>query len=138
MTEAWIPAARARLKRRGEDRPTRVAAQIRALLPAIESAIANGQSQKQICHWLNEEGVRISQKALSVYLRRIRQQGSSRTAVPAAIHPVQPVNPERAPDGQPAPEPSQKPQDPLVNLRERQQNRPGFHYDPDIKPEKLI
>ncbi len=137
MNEAWIPAARARLKRRGESRPTRIAAQIRALLPAIESAIANGQSNKQICDWLNEEGVRISNKALPVYLRRIREQKAA-TTVAKSIDPVRAIESVAPREAHPKPTPAEKPPDPLANLRDRQQNRPGFNYDPEIKPEKLI
>ena len=135
MNESWIPAARARLKRRGETRPTKIAGQIRALWPAIQSAIANGQTQKQICEWLNEEGVRVTGNALRVYLSRIRKQRPEDGGYPSFVRPNEDV---RTISDSPTPEPSHKPHDPLVNLRERQQKSPGFHYDPDIKPEKLI
>jgi hypothetical protein len=99
--------------------------------------MANGQSNKQICDWLNEEGVRVSTKALPVYLRRIRQQRSSTTGA-ESVNPVQAIKSERQHEGPSKPSHANTPADPLANLRERQQNRPGFNFDPEIKPEKLI
>jgi uncharacterized protein (DUF2267 family) len=135
VTESWIPAARARLKRRGETRPQKTAGQIRALWPAIQSAIANGQTQKQICDWLNEEGVRITCNALRVYLSRIRKERREESRDEAFVTTTahlrtlsDAARPERVPQLH----------DPLANLRERQENRPGFSFDPEIKPEKLI
>jgi len=135
VTESWIPAARARLKRRGERRPETTAGQIRALWPAIQSAIANGQTQRQICDWLNEEGVRITHNALRVYLSRIRKERRKERSDEAFVTMTAQL---RTITDNATPELVNKPHDPLANLRERQQNRPGFHYDPDIKPEKLI
>jgi hypothetical protein len=135
VTDSWINAARGRLKRRGETRPQKIAGQIRALWPAIQSAIANGQTQKQICDWLNEEGVRITCNAMRVYLSRIRRERRQENrddafvTMTAHLRTLSDVaTPERGPQLH----------DPLANLRERQQNRPGFNFDPEIKPEKLI
>ena len=135
MTESWIPAARARLKRRGETRPPKTAGQIRALWPAIQSAIANGQTRKQICDWLNEEGVRVTANTLRVYLSRIRKERPKDSGGDGLVTSNEAL---RVTPDSPRPEPAHKPRDPLANLRECQQNRPGFNYDPEIKPEKLI
>jgi hypothetical protein len=129
MNDSWVAAARARLKRRAESRPAKIIGQIRAVWPEIQTALANGQSQKDICQWLRDEDIHISPKALSVYLSRIRKKqhtASSQCTSGATVSVI------------PNAEISKKPHDPLANLRERQQKRPGFHYDPDIKPEKLI
>jgi hypothetical protein len=129
MNDSWVPAARERLKRRAESRPTKIMGQIRAVWPEIQTALANGQSQKDICQWLRDEDIHISPKALSVYLSRIRKNRNAAPSQSTSGITVSAVLSAELGD---------KPRDPLINLRERQQKRPGFHYDPEIKPEKLI
>src|SRR5579885_451139 len=73
-----------------------------------------GQTQKQICEWLNEEGVRVTGNALRVYLSRIRRQRPEDGACPSFVRPNEDLR--TIPDS-PTPGPTHKPHDPLVKDR---------------------
>jgi len=66
--------------------------------------------------WLNEIGIRIGYNRLSYYICQLRR---------AEQPPTSPHAPEPVPD-------------PLAQLNEREQRRPGFQYNADPDPTKLI
>ena len=133
------------LRARVREKPRTKAGQVRQAWPEIRDLISAGHSLKDIWAWLNESGVSIGYARLSHYVGQLRKQErlslspvsrGDRSPTDAARNPVA-FGPEpqvESESGQP-PIPAR---DPLANVRERLEKRPGFNYnsDPDLK--KLI
>jgi hypothetical protein len=137
-----------RLRARLAEKPRTKAGQVRQAWPDIKALFDAGHSLKDIWMWLNEIGIEIGYARLSHYTGQLKRRDQAAAAAehsstildqggardtPASVSndgaarettvPVQGVGPVH---------------DPLANLREREDRRPGFQYnsDPDIK--KLI
>ena len=132
----WIANARSRLARHRAEKPSTKAAQIRALWPDIEAALAVGQSMKAICAWLAEDvGIIVGVTSLTSYVSRIRRREEAkphleRVPEPSARVSLQPT----AIASEPVPaligtQDAIRP-DPLANYRASAAKRPGFNYHP--------
>jgi hypothetical protein len=118
---------------------------VRALWPAIEAALHNGQSLKSVRDWLEDEGVHVTYNQLTSYAARIRRKAERmEPALPEAgesvfaprIHAgnVQSVKGVK-------PTPSKMTfdkDDPLANVRLRETKRPTFEYNPEFAEDELI
>jgi hypothetical protein len=137
-----------RLRARLAEKPRTKAGQVRQAWPDIKALFDAGHSLKDIWIWLNEIGIEIGYARLSHYtgqLKRRDQAAALADAVPALTEHTRvsddplPDSTERAPR-EPGTEPrtSPAPNDPLANIREREDRRTGFQYnsEPDVK--KLI
>ncbi len=116
-----------RLRARAGEKPRTKFGQIRQAWPEIKILIAAGHSLKDICTWLNEIGVEIGYGRLSDYLSQLKR---AEHAPPTAKRrsPTEPVPVPLTPAAG----------EPLTNLREREEQRPGFHYNSEPDPKKLI
>jgi hypothetical protein len=137
-----------RLRARMGEKPRTKVGQIRQAWPDIKALFDAGHSLKDIWMWLNEIGIEIGYARLSHYTGQLKRR--DQTAAPAAMLPLIADVPQI--DGQSVPvstdgaaremktEPHRlpTPTDPLANIREREDRRPGFQYnsEPDVK--KLI
>jgi hypothetical protein len=137
-----------RLRARLRERPRTKAGQVRQAWPEIKALLDSGHSLKDIWGWLNEIGIAIGYARLSHYIGQLKRR--DQTAAPPGT--VQPVLEIVRGSGHPPPVPHEdasrenrtKPErpaavnDPLANVREREDRRSGFQYnsEPDIK--KLI
>jgi hypothetical protein len=135
-----------RLRARMGEKPRTKVGQIRQAWPDIRALFEAGHSLKDIWMWLNEIGIEIGYARLSHYTGQLKRR--DRTAAHAATLPLIVDIPHI--DGQSVPastgvaarerktELSLTPTDPLANIREREDRRPGFQYnsEPDVK--KLI
>ncbi|MEO8663383.1 MAG: hypothetical protein ABI693_33310 [Bryobacteraceae bacterium] len=113
-----------RLRARLREKPRTKVGQIRQAWPCIKELFAAGHSLKDICVWLNEIGISVGYTRLSYYIGELRRS-------------------EQTPSGEtqrtPAPAPEQvSAADPLARLSERERQRPGFQYNADPDPKKLI
>ena len=127
-------------------RPSTKAGAVRALWPAIEAALANGQSLKRVRDWLEEEGVHLTYNQLTSYAGRIRRtekkiesaqlkaekgnaksQETTITDVEEVATAFEPKSPKAASS-----------HDPIANIRSREQKRPTFEYDSNFNEEELI
>ncbi len=133
------------LRARVREKPRTKAGQVRQAWPEIKDLISAGHSLKDIWAWLNESGVSIGYARLSHYVGQLRKQERlGLSPVGRGDHPPPDVaqsagasRPDTAVTGAPVPLPARMP-DPLANVRDRLENRPGFNYNsqPDLK--KLI
>jgi hypothetical protein len=126
-----------RLRARLQEKPRTKAGQVRQAWPYIRELIAAGHTRKDIRTWLSEVGIEVGYKRLCNYIGRLSR--SEQQALPAATQPTTTKHQERAsrrPRSEPAPDEPRR--DPLANAREREHNRPGFHYNPEPDPKKLI
>jgi hypothetical protein len=146
----WAVQARSRLARRRAEKPATKAAQIRALWPDIEAALAVGQSVRTVCAWLAEDaGISLSATSLTSYVSRIRRREKAQRHVERSIDPSQPLSGStwvpphsRAPlvSTQVSILASREPRtpselngiqrDPLANFHASDAKRPGFNYRP--------
>ncbi len=117
-----------RLRARRGEKPRTKAGQVRQAWPDIKALFEAGHSLKDIWAWLNEIGIEIGYARLSHYTGQLKRRDQ---ALPAST------------DGRPREvstevERSPAANDPLANIREREDRRSGFQYnsEPDIK--KLI
>lgn len=146
----WVANSRSRLAQRRAEKPATKAAQIRALWPDIEAALAKGQNMSTICRWLLEDaGITIGVTSLTSYVSRIRRrQRANRTSQMTTGFPIPPqrgsieaypeVRPRRLPDSSFA----QPPEDPLASAM-RALSRPKLdirkiHNDGDPEGRNLI
>jgi hypothetical protein len=97
--------------------------------------------------WLNEIGIEIGYARLSHYAGQLKRR--DKAAPPAATLPLVPeaavvvgwpllASTENARETRTEPERSPAPTDPLANIREREDRRPGFQYNPEPDVKKLI
>ena len=137
-----------RLRARMGEKPRTKAGQIRQAWPDIRALFDAGHSLKDIWMWLNEIGIEIGYSRLSDYIGQLKRR--DQTAAPAATSPllagVPPIDGPSVPasiedaarESKTESQGSPTPNDPLANIRERQDRRSGFQYnsEPDVK--KLI
>jgi hypothetical protein len=135
--------ARTRLAALREKKPPSKAAQIRSLWPEIKEAHDNGHSLKAISECLAADGIAVSVRSLSVYVGRLRKNSVANqkltplattalagNVIPRPTAKSESVSAEQSPKGS---------RDPLANVRERQNKRPGFDYRPELAdPKELI
>ena len=124
-----------RLRARRGEKPRTKAGQVRQAWPEIRELIAAGHSLKDIWKWVNEIGIEIGYARLSHYVGQLRRsepavqvhaQRFDASAQPTSER----VGHTGLNDG--------NPKDPLANLRAREQQPPGFNYNPDVDLKKLI
>ena len=137
-----------RLRARVGEKPRTKVGQIRQAWPDIKALFDAGHSLKDIWIWLNEIGIEIGYARLSHYTGQLKRRDQT-----AAHAPVLPLIPDvpcidglSAPPSTAAAAREMKPEtqrlptvdDPLANIREREDRRSGFQYnsEPDVK--KLI
>ena len=136
-----------RLRTRLREKPRTKVGQVRQAWPDIRDLLAAGHSLKDIRVWLNEIGLEIGYARLSDYVGRLRRQDEAEIRVlkpelhetGAAL--VTEANPERqnglAQVAQPIADDGRR-RNPLANVLERQSKRPGFDYNAEPDPKKLI
>jgi hypothetical protein len=137
-----------RLRARIAEKPRTKAGQIRQAWPDIKALFNAGHSLKDIWMWLNEIGIEIGYARLSHYtgqLKRRDQTAALADVVPAFIeHPG--TSDGRSPgtsegasrEIRMTEEKSPAQDDPLANVREREDRRTGFQYNPEPDVKKLI
>jgi hypothetical protein len=137
-----------RLRARMGEKPRTKVGQIRQAWPDIKALFDAGHSLKDIWMWLNEIGIEIGYARLSDYISQLKRRDQT-AAPPATLPLIAGVLPIDGPSVTPSIEGaaresktefqrSQTPNDPLANIREREDRRSGFQYnsEPDVK--KLI
>ena len=136
-----------RLRARMGEKPRTKVGQIRQAWPDIKALFDAGHSLKDIWIWLNEIGIEIGYARLSHYTGQLKRR--DQTAAHAATLPLisdvphvdghsVPVATGTAREMKTEPQRLPTPNDPLANIREREERRSGFQYnsEPDVK--KLI
>ena len=137
-----------RLRARMGEKPRTKVGQIRQAWPDIKALFDAGHSLKDIWMWLNEIGIEIGYARLSDYIGQLKRR--DQTAAPAATLPliagIPPIDGPSVPTSiegaarESKTEAQRSPtlNDPLANIREREERRSGFQYnsEPDVK--KLI
>ena len=133
----WVVSARSRLALRRAQKPATKAAQIRALWPDIDAALAGGQSMKTICGWLADDaGIALSVSSLTSYVSRIRRREDAKRYAPLQSPSASFSTLPRTTTGQsrgPIPPADAKLTpaiDPLANLHSSQAKRRTFNYRP--------
>jgi hypothetical protein len=108
--------------------------QLRQLWPDVKAALRAGHQLKQVWECLVQDGIDLSWSKFRTYivrLRRLEAAGADLPNDPAQNRDLKsPTSPNNSNSGK---------RDPLANLRERMNQRPGFEFDerpPDMK--KLI
>jgi hypothetical protein len=128
-----------------EESPKSLMGCIRLAWPDIKSALDRGHSLKLIHERLNECGIRIGYRHLSVYVGRLRRQTPAPVPSKSASGPQPDATAtlqrdraaHRREKEQISPEDSRP--DPLANVRERMKKRPGFQFsDEPADEDKLI
>ncbi len=135
-----------RLLTRLREKPRTKAGQVRQAWPEIKALFEAGHSLKDIWIWLNEIGIEIGYARLSHYTGQLKRRDrifAEREQIAEAD-----ANPHdtRAGDAQsiggttvPSEPPGAEHQgDPLANVREREHRPPGFQYNSEPDPKKLI
>lgn len=144
-TEDWIEIARARMAAKGKAKPATKAGAVRALWPAIEAALQNGQTLKSVRDWLEDEGVHLSYNQLTSYAARMRRKAKRmEPALPQAgesafapqVH-VSNAQSSKGIETKPS-KPTFDKDDPLANVRSRETKRPTFEYNPEFTEDELI
>src|SRR5579884_3444869 len=127
-----------RLRARMGEKPRTKVGQIRQAWPDIKALFDAGHSLKDIWMWLNEIGIEIGYARLSHYIGQLKRR--DQTAAPAATLPliaeVPPIDGPSVPapiedaarEGKTESQRSPSPNDPLANIREREDRRSGFQY----------
>lgn len=133
-----------RLRARLREKPRTKAGQVRQAWPEIKALFDAGHSLKDIWVWLNEIGIEIGYARLSHYTGQLKRRDRSMAeAASVALKITQDaaVAIERKSADAPAvlADPVQEPEiDPLDNVRERERRQPGFQYNAEPDPKKLI
>jgi hypothetical protein len=97
----------------------------------IKAAIDAGHSLKTVAERLRDCGIVVPYRALTAYVSRLRREDSS-GRLPAPTHAMTAASGRKR-----KPVPADV-FDPLRNVKEREENRPGFQFDPEPDPRKLI
>ena len=137
-----------RLRDRLREKPRTKAGQVRQAWPDIRNLLAAGHSLKDIWTWLNEIGLEIGYARLSHYVGQLRCRDEAAqleirepkaepikaaTEVFTQTRPPVPRDVASLVDGGHG-----KERDPLANVLERESKRPGFNYNEEPDPKKLI
>jgi len=121
-----------RLRARRGEKPRTKAGQVRQAWPEIRELIAAGHSLKDIWKCVNEIGIEIGYARLSHYVGQLRR------SEPAVQVHAQRFDASRQPTSGHTGLNDGNASDPLANLRAREQQPPGFNYNPDVDLKKLI
>ncbi len=108
--------------------------------------MANGQSLKRVRDWLEEEGVHLTYNQLTSYAGRIRRATEK---IQSAQHTAEKGNTkaqestitnveELAVGFEPKSPKAASSHDSVANIRNREQKRPTFEYDPNFNEDELI
>ena len=137
-----------RLRDRLREKPRTKAGQVRQAWPDIRNLLAAGHSLKDIWTWLNEIGLEIGYARLSHYIGQLRRRDE---AAQLEIHEpkAEPMAATTEVFAQTPPPALRdvaslvgsdhgKERDPLANVLERESKRPGFNYNEEADPKKLI
>jgi hypothetical protein len=135
-----------RLRALRAEKPITQMGQIRWAWPEITAALALGHSLTTVHQRLQEVGIQIPYRRLSLYIGRLRRENAVRPPVPvtalsdiaAAIDAPPPVPIQSIPSPETIAKPhAEKPagRDPLANLRKYANTRPGFQWD-EAPPDK--
>ena len=128
-----------RLRSRLREKPRTKVGQVRQAWPYIKELFDAGHSLKDVWVWVNEIGIEIGYARLSHYLGQLRRAEQPATPAASAVELSAPHEPLPAPQPQ-----SESPTslvvslEPLANLVKRDRSRPGFHFNPEPDPKKLI
>jgi hypothetical protein len=117
------------------ERPRTKAGQVQWLWPQIKCALREGHKIKDIWECLVADGLELSYSRLRWYIARLK-----RLEAAGAAEPTLPPAQERAPVLVNHAEPSTRltRRDPLANLRDRLNKRPGFEFDERPPDEKKL
>jgi hypothetical protein len=139
-----------RLRKRLREKPRTKAGQVRQAWPDIRDLLAAGHSLKDVWAWVNEIGLKIGYGRLSHYIGQLRRRDEAaqlqirepQAELSEAVIRASAQNRPRIQDETP-PTASLtaiqgKLRDPLENVLERDRNRPGFNYNEEPDPKKLI
>jgi hypothetical protein len=142
-----------RLRALRAEKPATQMGQVRWAWPEISAALSSGHSLTTVHQRLQEVGIQIPYKRLSLYIGRLRREGAayrSGPVTPASEIAVRAEAPKPTPIHSPAPRPGpvsapaaisvscpEEPagRDPLANLRKFANTRPGFQWD-EAPPDK--
>jgi hypothetical protein len=135
---------------RGE-KPITQMGQIRWAWPEIAAALACGHSLTTVHQRLQEVGIQIPYRRLSLYIGRLRRENAARPAVPLTalsdiMAPIDaptlpPVPLQSIPSSEMITKPNaEKPagRDPLANLRKYANTRLGFQWDEALPDKKKL
>jgi len=137
-----------RLRDRLREKPRTKAGQVRQAWPDIKALLAVGHSLKDIWQWLNEIGLEIGYARLSHYIGQLRRRDDD-AQLEIREPKTEPMGTVTEVFTQPRPPlPREvaaliggdhgKERDPLANVVERESKRPGFNYNAEPDPKKLI
>ena len=124
-----------RLRARRGEKPRTKAGQVRQAWPEIRELIAAGHSLKDIWKWVNEIGIEIGYARLSHYLGQLRRKEAAESI---GSQPRKRAAHDLGQHSAASGRNDEDPNDPLANLRAREQQHPGFNYNPDVDLKKLI
>ena len=135
-----------RLRVRLREKPRTKAGQVRQAWPEIRALFDAGHSLKDIWMWLNEIGIEIGYARLSHYTGQLKRRDRAFVERPSIAHAeVEPdsttaLESRSIETGILPPEPAveESEDDPLANIREREQGQPGFQYNAEPDAKKLI
>jgi hypothetical protein len=116
-------------------RPRTKAGQVQWLWPQIKSALQEGHKIRDIWECLVKDGLDVSYSRLRWYVARLKRSESAGAALPTIL-----PDQERAPviisHAEERSGPTRR--DPLANLRDRLNKRPGFQFDERPPDEKKL
>jgi hypothetical protein len=128
-----------RLRARLREKPRTKAGQVRQVWPDIRNLLAAGHTLKDIWTWLNEIGLQIGYARLSHYISDLRLRDQAAQAQFPTRIAIQTADSRSSVTLIPQPSPARgQGHDPLANVLERESKRPGFNYNAEPNPKKLI
>ena len=113
------------------EKPVTKAGQVRWAWADIKAALAAGHSLKTIAERLRDCGIDVRYRELTAYVSRLRREDSS-GRLPTTTQTRTAAAGRKRKSEPPAPF------DSLRNVKDREENRPGFQFDPEPDPRKLI
>jgi hypothetical protein len=129
-----------RLRARLREKPRTKAGQVRQVWPDIRNLLAAGHTLKDIWTWLNEIGLQIGYARLSHYVGELRLRDQAAQAQVATWMAAQTAA-DHYSSARLTPQLTStrgRGPDPLANIVERESKRPGFNYNEEPDPKKLI
>lgn len=128
-----------RLRARLREKPRTKAGQVRQVWPDLKDLLTAGHTLKDIWTWLNEIGLQISYARLSHYVGELKLRDQAAQAQSPIRMATQTAATSYSAKLTPRPTPTRgENTDPLANIVERESKRPGFKYNEEPDPKKLI
>ncbi len=133
------------LRARLREKPRTKAGQVRHAWPEIRALLEAGHSLKDIHVWLREIGIEIGYARLSDYTGKLKRRDEA--AAEAQRSPYTNRPPAGTGSGEqdctvPRSDPesgtAEREDDPLATVRDRERRQPGFQYNAEPDPKKLI